>query len=142
MAIVMAWITDLEEQIVIAGVSNKRCPVCLAVHQDFDSWYGPTAHTHRSPDDTIKELQLVCQLHPEASLYEFKHEVMKCGSGLSDAVEEPCWEGLPVGPDVFLMQDLLHGRYKFIWDHIAKWLKHTIGEDELDRHFRAQPHLG
>ena len=139
MAIVMAWIADLEEQIIITGVSNKSCPVCLVVHQDFDSWHRPIAHTRRLPEDTIRELQLVCQLYPEASLYEFKQEVMKHGSGLSGAIEDPCWEGLLVGPDIFLTQDLLHGCYKFIWDHVAKWLKHTIGKDELDQHFRAQP---
>ena len=81
-------------------------------------------------------------MYPKVSLYEFKQEVQKRQSGLSGAVEEVCWEGLPVGPDVFLMQDLLHGCYKFVWDHVAKWLNHTIGEEELDRCFRAQPKLG
>ena len=142
MAVMMAWIADLEEQIMIAGVNNKSCPVCLGMHKNFDSWNGPTAHTSRTPNDTINELRLVRQLHPEASLYEFKQEVMKHQSGLSGAVEELCWEGLPVGPNVFIVQDLLHGCYKFVWDHVAEWLKHSIGEEELDRHFRAQPNLG
>ncbi len=57
-------------------------------------------------------------------------------------MEEFCWEGLPVGPDVFIMQDLLHGCYKFVWDHVAEWLTHIIREDELDHHFKAQPNLG
>src|SRR5258708_37922149 len=80
-------------------------------------------------------------MYPKVSLYEFKQEVQKRQSGLSGAVEEVCWEGLPVGPDVFLTQDLLHGCYKFVWDHVAKWLNHMIGEAELDLHFRPQPTL-
>ena|SRR5258706_10444850 len=40
------------------------------------------------------------------------------------------------------MQDLLHGCYKFVWDHVAKWLNHTIGEEGLDHCFRAQLKLG
>ena len=43
---------------------------------------------------------------------------------------------------MFLTQDLLHGAYKFMWDHVTKWLCHGIGEEELDCHFKAQPHLG
>ena len=57
-------------------------------------------------------------------------------------MEELCWEGLPVGPNIFITQDLLHGCYKFIWDHLAEWLNHTIGEKELDFQFKAQPKLG
>ena len=52
------------------------------------------------------------------------------------------WEGLPVGPNVFITQDLLHGCYKFIWDHLAEWLNHTIGKKELDFQFKAQLKLG
>ena len=66
----------------------------------------------------------------------------KCKSRLSSAVEEFCWEGLPVGLEVFLTQDLLHGCYKFIWDHVAEWLTHIVGEEELDCHFQVQPKLG
>src|SRR5258708_2165463 len=44
--------------------------------------------------------------------------------------------------DIFIVQDLLHGCYKFAWDHVAEWLTHVVGEDELDCRFRAQPNLG
>jgi hypothetical protein len=119
------------------------CPVCMASHQDLDSWHGnAVSHIACSAEATLMETRYVHELFPEASTYEFKQEVMKCGSGLSGAVEEFCWEGLPVGPDVFIVQDLLHGCYKFVWDHITEWLVHIIGEDELDRRFKAQPNLG
>ena len=62
--------------------------------------------------------------------------------GLSGSVEEPCWEGLPVAPNVFIVQDLLHGCYKFVWDHLAEWLSYSIGKKELDHQFKAQPKLG
>src|SRR5258708_9733681 len=142
MTIMMAWIANLEEQIMIVGVSSRSCPVCVVAHKNVDSWNGLISHTPRLPKATISKLRLVCQMYPKASLYEFKQEVQKQQSGLSRAVEEVCWEGLPVDPDVFFTQDLLHGCSKFVWDHVAKWLNHTIGEEELDRCFRAQPKLG
>ena len=114
----------------------------MTLHRDLDQWSGAVGHTPRLPKTTIVETHWIQQLYPEATTYEFKHEVLKHMNGLSGAVEEFCWEGLPVGPHIFLAQDLLHGCYKFIWDHVAKWLRRMIGIEELDRRFKAQPHLG
>ena len=114
------------------GVGSKSCPVCVARHDGFECWHGAGGNTARASEDTVAELLQVCKDYPEASVYEFKMEVLKQGSSLSGAVEELCWEGLLVGPNIFITQDLLHGCYKFIWDHLAKWINHTIGEKELD----------
>ena len=141
MAIVMSWITDLEEQLVIAGVQSYNCPVCFTSHQDLDHWDDAVSHTaHRGAITIAKTLQ-VCELHPEASTYKFKQEMKKCSSGLSGATEEFCWEDLPIGPEILLTQDLLYRCYKFVWDHISSWLTHIIGEEELNCHFQAQPKL-
>src|SRR5260221_7987792 len=140
--IMMAWVADLEEQLMIAGIWSYSCPVFMASHHDLDCWCNAVSHAPHTAEKTLAEIRDVCDLFPEASMYEFKNEVKKHGSGLSGSVEEFCWEGLPVGPDVFIMQDLLHGCYKFVWDHVAEWLTHIIREDELDHHFKAQPNLG
>ncbi len=142
MAIMIAWIANLEEQWVIAGVQKYSCPVCMMSYRDLDQWSGAVGHTPRLPETTIAETRWIQQLYPEATTYEFKHEVLKHENGLSGTVEEFCWEGLPVGPHISLAQDPLHGGYKFIWDHVTKWLQCMIGIKELDHHFKAQPHLG
>ena len=92
-------------------------------------------------ETTIAETRQVRELYPEASTYEYKQEMKKCSNGLSGATEEFCWEGLPVGPDIFLTQDLLHRCYKFIWDHLSEWLTHIIGEEELDRRSKLSQSL-
>ena len=38
-AVLMAWIADLEEQLMIAGVVNFNCPVCLASWEDLGTLY-------------------------------------------------------------------------------------------------------
>ena len=67
---------------------------------------------------------------------------MAAYEGFEDGIGRQTLTGLPVGPEVFLTQDLLHGCYKFIWDHVAEWLTHVLGTEELDCCFRAQPRLG
>ena len=141
MTIMMAWVADLEEQLVIVGARSYSCPVCMTSHQDLDSWGGAVNHTPQTTEATLTETNHICQLFTGASLYEFKVQVQKDNSGLSGVIKDFCWEGLPVKPSVFITQDLLHGCYKFVWDHVAKWLSHLIGEEELDHHFYAQPNL-
>ena len=114
MAIMMAWIADLEEQWVIARVRKYSCPVCMTLYRDLDQWSRAVGHTPRLPETTIAETCRIQQLYPEATTYEFKHKALKHKNGLSGTVEEFCWEGLPVGLHIFLAQDLLPGCYKFI----------------------------
>src|SRR5258708_22500987 len=47
MAIIMAWIADLEEQLVIAGVRTYSCPVCFTSHHDLDQWHDAVSHMPR-----------------------------------------------------------------------------------------------
>src|SRR5258708_36431455 len=65
MTIMMAWIANLEEQIMIAGVSNRSCPVCLVAHENFNSWNGPISHAPCLPKATISKLCLVRQCIPK-----------------------------------------------------------------------------
>src|SRR5260370_37922814 len=136
MAVLMAWIADLEEQLLISGVQNFSCPVCTAVYHNLAEADCCGVHTG---EVTISELKEVWRMFPSASLYQSKQEVKKLGKGLSGMIEEPCWAGLSVDPYVFIRQDILHGLHKFIWDHPGKWLKKLIGKEEMDCHFIAQP---
>jgi hypothetical protein len=41
MTILMAWIADIEEQLMIAGVHNYSCPMCMTTYHGLDTWNGP-----------------------------------------------------------------------------------------------------
>src|SRR5260370_36769737 len=136
MAVLMTWIGDLEEQLLISGVQNFSCPVCTAVYHNLAEANCCGVHTGKVDIYKLKEVQ---RMFPSASLYGVKQEVKKVGKGLSGMIEEPCWAGLSIDSYVFIKQDILHGLHKFIWDHPGKWLKKLIGEEEMDCCFIAQP---
>ena len=136
----MAWIADLEEQLLISGVQHLSCPVCTAVYHNLAETDGCGVCMYVCMGEaTISALKEVWRRFPLASLYEFKQQVKRLSKGLSGAIEEPCWAGLSIDPSVFIKQDILHGLHKFIWDHPGEWLKKLIGENEMDHHFIAQP---
>jgi Plavaka transposase len=127
--ILMGWIVDLKEQLIIAGVTQYACLVSMATYEDLGR------QTHMEPctgSSTLKALALVHDKYPTASMWEFACEVKKLGTGLLGWVEHPFWEHLGVNPFGFICQYLLHGCHKFFWDHPAKWLAHTIGTCKLD----------
>src|SRR5258708_20938577 len=138
MAVLMAWIADLEEQLLISGIQHLSCPVCTAVYHNLAEANGCgvcTIWVKRLSSSALKEVQ---RRFPSASLYEFKQQVKRLSKGLSGTIEEPGWAGLGIDPSVFSKHDILHGLHKFIWDHPGKWLKKLIGENEMDCHFIAQ----
>ena len=135
-AVLMAWIADLEEQLLIAGVMAFHCPVCCATKKDL----GETCcFPVRTGEWILHTLAVVRATYPNATTYEFTRAVKSLGVGLSGCTEEPCWEGLLFGPERFIKQDLLHGSYKFVWDHLVTWLTETLGSQEIDSRYRAQP---
>ena len=128
-AVLMAWIADLEEQLMIAGVMNFHCPVCLATKKDLGD---PECFCFRTGEWILHIYSLLRAKYPSATTYEFRNAVRSLGVGLSGCTEEPCWEGLLLGPERFIKQDLLHGSHKFIWDHLMTWLTGTLGSQEID----------
>ena len=138
MAVLMAWIADLEEQLLITGVKTFSCSVCCTGYEDLPQ---PGSFGIRTSDSIICVLKQICTEFPSASAYEFKMEVRKLGLGLLGAFEDPCWEGLRIDPYVFIKQDILHGIHKFIWDHPGSWLKNLLGDQEMGCRFIAQPPL-
>ena len=138
MVILMGWIADLEEQLLIAGVKTFSCPVCCA---GYDNLPQPGCFGVRTGDLITSVLKEIHEKFPLASAYEFKQEVRKLGLGLSGSFKDPCWEGLGVDLSVFIKQDILHRIHKFIWDHPGTWLRHLLRDQEMDHRFIAQPPL-
>src|SRR5258708_9101334 len=128
MAMLMGWIADLEEQLLIVGVQHLSCPVCTAVYHSLAETNGCGVRTGEA---TISALKEVWRRFPLASLYEFKQQVKRLSKGLSGMIEEPCWAGLSIDASVFIKQDILLGLHRFIWDHPGTWLTKLIGTSEL-----------
>ncbi|KAF9514700.1 hypothetical protein BS47DRAFT_1294835, partial [Hydnum rufescens UP504] len=134
--ILMGWIADLKEQLVIAGVMQYACPVSMATHADLGKQVCCEMHTGKS---TLNALALIWVKYPSVTTWEFVCKVKKLGMGLSGCIEHPFWEDLGMDPCNFICQDLLHGCHKFFWDHPVKWLAFVIGTKELDNRYIAQP---
>ncbi|KAF9518603.1 hypothetical protein BS47DRAFT_1289291, partial [Hydnum rufescens UP504] len=137
--ILMGWIADLKEQLVIARVTQYACPVTLATYEDLQNHLCCKPCTGKSTLDTLASVH---KKYPAATTWEFVCKVKKVDKGLSGCIKHPFWEGMGVDPCHFICQDVLHGCHKFFWDHPAKWLAHTVGPKELDNHYVAQPKAG
>lgn len=142
MPVLMAWIGDLEEQLLISCAGSFSCAVCQVMHETLDSM---CCGEPRSADWIMHQLRTVRvsigspPAPSAADTWNFSEKVKDLKLGLSGTTEHPCWEGLPLGPERFLKGDILHGIHKFFWDHPIVWLKELIGEAELDVRFKVQP---
>ena len=136
MAVLMAWIADLQEQLHIVGMKNFSCPVCCARYDDLPEHRCFGVLMGNSIISTLKEIWAT---FPSASAYEFKSEAKKLQTDILGVIEDLCWEGLDIKPYIFIKQDVLHGIHKFIWDHPGAWLNNLLGAKELDHWFIAHP---
>src|SRR5258705_1398503 len=57
MAVLMAWIADLEEQLLISGVQHLSCPVCTAVYHNLAETDGCGVHMGKVTISALKEVR-------------------------------------------------------------------------------------
>lgn len=133
MAVLMAWLADLEEQWLILGLAKTSCPKCIARKRDFDDGH---EHAPRTSASILEALRSVRQNYPDADVWQFVQKAKE--QGLS-GVEEVCWDGLPVDMCRVICVDVLHGLHKMFKDHIMKWVTNVVGENALDLLFMGQP---
>ncbi|KAG8709875.1 hypothetical protein FRC08_017932 [Ceratobasidium sp. 394] len=141
--ILWAYIADLEEQLVIAGLGSRCCPHCITQGTDL----GDTSCQHERTSETIladirKVNQTMTTIHGGADLetaVEFLNESKKYGLC---GVKSPFWAAIPhVDISKVLSLDLLHGFYKCFYDHIVKWNLTGLTAPELDARIRSQIQL-
>src|SRR5258708_6854590 len=143
MACLVGYIADMKEQFMIACVTPRACPICLAQPRLHNSTIQDhcTAKPHTG-SSTLDVLYRVRNAHPDVPIWKFRTLVSKEKCGVSGYVEHPFWEDLDVGPSCFICQDLLHGAHKFFWDHPHKWIASLIGTECLDRRISLLPKEG
>ncbi len=126
--IVAAYVADHPEQCLITGTKENYCPRGKTVPNERGE---PTECFLRDVGDTLDTLDL----HQEGltpALFEKE--------GLR-AVYEPFWRNLP-HCDIFacITPDILHQLHKGVFkDHLVSWCMDLVGDDEMDRRFRAVP---
>ncbi|OBZ69808.1 hypothetical protein A0H81_10155 [Grifola frondosa] len=124
--ILAAYVADHPEQCLIACCQENRCPRCL-VHPKKRGDH--TVSTLRSQTLTLEVLR---QHEQGTPVPEFAEQGLR-------PIHSPFWADLP-HTDIFacITPDILHQLHKGVFkDHLLSWCTVLLGEDELDRRFKA-----
>jgi hypothetical protein len=133
-----AYIADLEEQWMIAGLGGSTCPHC---ETDPSHLGDAECSPMRTPADILYKIQKIKTDFQAATgrsptLEQFTD--LACEHHLN-GVERPFWQSLPE-LNIFeaLSPDLLHGFHKFFHDHIYKFNLRGMGQDKYDACVHSQ----
>lgn len=132
--VLIAYLADLEEQYKIAALDKSNCVHCTTTTHQFGS---PDPGDPRTSDSILESIAKVqANRGPNADPYKFALGADKYRLG---DVEYPFWASLPLVDicDV-LSLDLLHGFYKFFFDHPFEWNVNSVGKEELDTRMKSQ----
>lgn len=127
--LVAAYVADHPEQCLITNVQENYCP---RGEVDPDCRGEPEECTLR---DVKKTLRLLCSHRENGGATPLPN-------GLRP-VYDPFWAKLP-HCDIFacITPDVLHQLHKGVFkDHLVSWITEAVGEDELDRRFKAMAHV-
>ncbi|KAG8706724.1 hypothetical protein FRC12_005874 [Ceratobasidium sp. 428] len=135
------YIADLEEQWLVAGLGGQTCPHCSSHTTHLgDVECGPS----RDPDDVLKTIKKIKDDYKKAwkrspTLEEF---VNLAGEHHLNGVDKPFWKSLRPRLNIFhvLSPDLLHGFHKYFYDHIFRFNRTGMGQDEYDARLLSQVH--
>ncbi|KAB5589642.1 hypothetical protein CTheo_6915 [Ceratobasidium theobromae] len=123
-----AYIADLEEQWLIAGLGGQTCPHCTSEPSHLGD---PERSLPRTPVDILHTIKQIKRNYRATwgrspSLEEF---VNLSSEYHLNGVDKPFWKSLPQ-LNIFetLSPDLLHGFHKFFHDHIYKFNRTGMGD--------------
>ena len=128
----VAYIADLPEQQLIAGVSRNASPVTMAELSQFGD---PTPAAPRTREKILHLIQEACRTAHPWDLVAFQ----KAAKSLKLlGVHLPFWRNWMFGdPEYFLNGEILHSGHKFFFDHVLGWCKVVAGSSVLDTRFSS-----
>ncbi|KAG8702415.1 hypothetical protein FRC08_003497 [Ceratobasidium sp. 394] len=135
------YIADLEEQWLVGGLGGQSCLDCT---HDTTHLGDPESGLPRTPADILGKIRKIKRDYRAAwgrspSLEEF---VNLAGEVHLNGVDKPFWKTLPdVNIFKILCPDLLHGFHKYFYDHIYRFNRTGMGQDEYDARVRSQIHF-
>ncbi|KAG1812753.1 hypothetical protein EV424DRAFT_1473538 [Suillus variegatus] len=128
----VAWITDLPEQLMIASVSKNASPITLATHKQFGD---ANRHDPHTAEHTLELLYILSQSIDPWNLDWFQKKSKEL---LLLGVHLPFWRDWPLTQvSIFLVPEILHTLHKFFFDHLLQWCKEVVGNDELDARYKS-----
>jgi hypothetical protein len=135
---IVAYIADLEEQWLVAGLGGSTCPHCASEPNHLGDSECSPPHTRADILGKIKKIKKDYRAARgcSPSLEEF---VKLSGEQHLNGVDKPFWKTLP-RLNIFeaLSPDLLHGFHKFFYDHIYRFNLTAMGEGEYDARVHSQ----
>ncbi|KAI6137502.1 hypothetical protein EDD17DRAFT_1782925 [Pisolithus thermaeus] len=119
-----AYTTDLPEQLMIACVSKSALPITTAIQSQFGD-----AKLHNICSTLGKNID-------PWKIPEFQVAAKK--QYLSGVQLPFWWDWCFSDPVIFLVGKILHACHKWFFDHVLKWCRWVLGDDELDMCYRCQ----
>ncbi|KIJ42508.1 hypothetical protein M422DRAFT_254285 [Sphaerobolus stellatus SS14] len=132
-----AWLSDKEEQNLLAALGANSCTACLAETENLGEPKALWAHTSQ---DILKKIAQVKQkFDPTKELWDF---IKECQNEHLSGVDQPFWADLPY-TDIckVICNDTLHGLHKAFKDHTVQWNINCVTEIDTIVYEVSQRHL-
>ena len=129
----VAYVADLPEQQLIAGVSKNASPVTTATMPQFGDSF---PHPPRTGRHTLQQIVELCAaVHPwDITTFQKQAKAIYLLG-----VHLPFWRDWKFAdPAYFLNGEILHTCHKFLFDHPLKWCKEAVGNHVLDERYKNQ----
>ncbi|KIJ19284.1 hypothetical protein PAXINDRAFT_36856, partial [Paxillus involutus ATCC 200175] len=129
----VGYLADLPEQLMITCVAQSASPVSLATKSNFSS---STPSAPRSGIHTLQAIHRLARRIDPWKVCEFQDAAKVVNLS---GIHLPFWRDWRFGdPAYFLTPEILHTLHKFFFNHILKWCKEGLGQDELDSRYKSQ----
>lgn len=129
--VLAAYVADYPEQCLVACCKENRCPRCQVKPKERGDFH---------PSDWRNQKETMTLLKQQRRREEKQRNPTERYTELGlRPVYKPFWDDLP-HMDIFscITPDILHQLHKGVFkDHLVKWCTTLIGEEEMDRRFKA-----
>ncbi len=135
--ILFVHLADLPEQLVISCCHGGASPISYARHNDFGSGEKKPPRTGVGTVLAIRKLRLKVKA---SNILQYERAAGKIGM---IGVVKPFWHDWNFAdPSKFLAPDALHQWHKFFGEHIMKWARKLLGDNEINRRYMClQKHI-
>ena len=125
-----AYIVDIQEAVVLAGVAGKTSHLTTAAYKEFGDAF---RHLPCTASMTLNQLTTIEKV---ADPWDLDAYIKLAKVYRLNGIHRPFWCDWPLSnPSEFFTPEPLHHWHKMFWDHDAKWCIHDVGPAEIDFRF-------